>query len=431
MRPFGDLPRFSHDPIGLMTDLKNSGQRHPTFRLGPLTIRLITDAASIYDILIRTATAEAFGRDNLALAGARKFIGKGIATVEGAEHKDHRLTIKQAFADSAVLSEASTIDQEAARTADLIKNAAPGQDIRGFLHAYVIRVTTRVLLGCPIEETSQLMDAAERFHEAMRVEFRSPLAAMMPDWTPFPGKAMTRRAKADLQQAISDILAAYHHQNERDDVIHLMNNYPGGGGQQLMPTQVTNLFVAGATTTLPFLDWTLRYLLNHPDWYSQMQNELAAFDPLRPEQSPITTRFIKESLRLAPPAWLYGRQTTRPVEIQGTSLKSGEVVYLCFYLSHRDATVFADPERFDPDRFLDEREQALPKGSYLPFAAGRHACLGQALATLEMRLLLKHLTRQHPEKLPLAHDGLLPDPGFTLAPQGQLRRSSINNNTAQ
>jgi cytochrome P450 len=61
------------------------------------------------------------------------------------------------------------------------------------------------------------------------------------------------------------------------------------------------------------------------------------------------------------------------------------------------------PDRFDPDRFLPERESKQVPGSYLPFGAGPRICVGAAFATIETALIIARLVRRfdfttlHPE----------------------------------
>ena len=50
-------------------------------------------------------------------------------------------------------------------------------------------------------------------------------------------------------------------------------------------------------------------------------------------------------------------------------------------------TLYPDPFRFDPDRFLPEREAALPRGAYMPFGGGSRMCLGKRFGEYELRAL--------------------------------------------
>jgi sterol 14-demethylase len=72
------------------------------------------------------------------------------------------------------------------------------------------------------------------------------------------------------------------------------------------------------------------------------------------------------------------------------------VVVLTPAYTNRLPTSFDDPERFDPQRFLvpDPEERARRLGSLLTFGAGAHACLGAALAPIEMKAILAATLRR-------------------------------------
>ena len=56
------------------------------------------------------------------------------------------------------------------------------------------------------------------------------------------------------------------------------------------------------------------------------------------------------------------------------------------YLLHRDPELFADPEEFRPERFLDGGPES---GSWIPFGGGVRRCLGASFAQLEMKVVLR------------------------------------------
>ena len=63
-------------------------------------------------------------------------------------------------------------------------------------------------------------------------------------------------------------------------------------------------------------------------------------------------------------------------------------MFVAPWLFHRDARFFEDPLRFDPDRFLPERESKLPRYAYMPFGGGKRICLGNQFALMEGQIIL-------------------------------------------
>ena len=94
-----------------------------------------------------------------------------------------------------------------------------------------------------------------------------------------------------------------------------------------------------------------------------------------------------ETLRLAQSEYLY-RKIEEEIEFEGHRLPRGWLLRIGVWESHRDPAVFADPERFDPDRFA---ERPFSQSEYSPFGWGRHHCVGVGLTTMICRAVFEEL----------------------------------------
>ena len=64
-------------------------------------------------------------------------------------------------------------------------------------------------------------------------------------------------------------------------------------------------------------------------------------------------------------------------------------------LSNLDPACFAEPQRFDPDRFAAPREEdAKHPFAYVPFGGGRHRCLGANFALMQQKAIFSVLLRR-------------------------------------
>jgi cytochrome P450 len=132
------------------------------------------------------------------------------------------------------------------------------------------------------------------------------------------------------------------------------------------------VLAAGFETTVNLLGNGIALLHDHPE-------QLAA---LRAEPDRWSTA-VEEVLRLDPPVLLTGRTVVRDTEIAGRPVPRGAVVTTLLAGANRDPEVFADPHRFDVTR-----ENAA---DHVSFSAGRHFCLGAALARMEGEIGLRRI----------------------------------------
>jgi cytochrome P450 len=107
----------------------------------------------------------------------------------------------------------------------------------------------------------------------------------------------------------------------------------------------------------------------------------------------LTTRVIHESLRLCPPAAVVGRLAVRDVLVDGYRVPAGTNILVGTIVLHTDPTLWVEPQRFDPDRFLPESSRGRDRWQYLPFGAGPRSCIGDHFAMLEATLGLATIVR--------------------------------------
>lgn len=58
------------------------------------------------------------------------------------------------------------------------------------------------------------------------------------------------------------------------------------------------------------------------------------------------------------------------------------------WLMHRNPDAFPDPEKYDPERWLDPARAFYLDKFLVPFSKGRRICIGQALAMCEVYMAI-------------------------------------------
>lgn len=175
---------------------------------------------------------------------------------------------------------------------------------------------------------------------------------------------------------------------EREDILSLLLDARHEDGSAMtsdeLRDELVTLLVAGHETTATALAWAIERLVRHPEKLERLTIEVAD------GREEYLTAVIQETLRLRPVISLVNRTLKEPMEFGGYELPAGVKVAPCIYLVHRRPDVYPEPERFRPERFL---EQTPGTYTWIPFGGGVRRCLGGAFAMYEMQVVLRELVR--------------------------------------
>ncbi|KAM3862951.1 cytochrome P450 2K1-like [Diretmus argenteus] len=189
---------------------------------------------------------------------------------------------------------------------------------------------------------------------------------------------------------------------------------------------VINLFAAGTDTTAATLRWGLLYMAKYPRVQDQVQEELSSVIGSRQvrvedrKNLPYTDAVIHETQRLASIVPIVHHETSQDVTFQDYFIRKGTTVYPLLTSVHYDESVWENPHTFNPGHFLNEHGKFVKKDAFMPFSAGRRACLGESLARVELFLfftsLLQHFRFTPPPGVTEDELDLTPAVGLTLSP---------------
>ncbi len=107
-------------------------------------------------------------------------------------------------------------------------------------------------------------------------------------------------------------------------------------------------------------------------------------------QLPYLDAVINESLRLTPSLPMALRHASRATSIDGHEIHQGEMVAACMTLTHRRPDIFANPNQFQPERFL---EKSFSSSEFCPFGGGTRSCAARQLAPMLFKAVLAPLFR--------------------------------------
>ncbi|MCP3141564.1 cytochrome P450 [Pyxidicoccus xibeiensis] len=299
----------------------------------------------------------------------------------------------------------------------------------------MMQLTASIILHSVFSAESD--EALHRIREAVErnIAFASErLLGMMtlPLWLPIPSHLRFHRTRRSVDDYIRGVVAkrrALPQAQWPDDLLTKLMTTPdeetgGTMADRLVVDNGVAMFVAGHETTARTLGFLWYALSQHPEVEARMHAELDAVLGEAPptvnelKKLPYTLQVIKEVLRLYPAVPMYPRDVVADDELSGVRIPAGARVMLFAYGTHRHPDYWEDPERFDPDRWLPEREAARDPHAYHPFAAGHRVCLGNNFSLLETHVIAAMLARRFKVRLKPGHEARIDMAGTLLVRNG-------------
>ena len=424
----GNLFAVRNDRLGLLMRVSQQCGDIGTFGLGPRRVVLINSSEFINEVLIKQA--DDFDKPALERIFLQPAFGNGLILSENATNKRHRKLVAPAFHKRRLSVYTDII---ASYTQRILHEWVEGEII-DFAHEMMrlmLWINGKILFDY------DLLDKSSELGKALTIgqqHANAKLGALLPtpySW-PTPGNVRFLQAIACLHSTISHIIEERKRSHsERDDLLSMLlearDEVDGSPLDDIeVRDEVMNLLLAGHETVANALSWTCYLLTQHPVIYKRLSTEGdCIIDGKLPTFSDhlhlsYALQVFKEAMRLYPPVYLLGRQTTHPLELGGYHLPAGTLVVVSPYTMHRRSNYFPEPERFDPDRFLPEAEQHLPPHAYIPFSVGPRICIGNRLALLEGQIILAILSQRIVFHL-LKDQHIIPEPLITLRPRNGLK----------
>jgi cytochrome P450 len=356
--------------------VQSRDRRDPSF--------VVSSPAYIKQILLTNHENYAKG---VGFERVKMLLGNGIIVSDGEEWRRQRTMMQPGFsrANIARLSEpmrALNVELRApwARLADA--------------HEAIDITTAMSRLGLEVILRSILSTDLDRLVER---EGANPFAFLAEDHTRDIQTAVRFR---NLARLILGIVAQRRTTGERPfDFLSLLmdaRDRKSGTGMtdKELLDEVNTLIIAGHETSAGTLNWTWYLLSQHPDAEQRLLDELAAatpgddfsFDQLMALR--FATCVLKETLRLYPPVWLFSRRAIREDRLGEFRVPAGAHLFIAPYFLHRRPELWPDPERFDPDRFDEQRSAPVDRYAFIPFSAGARRCIGEYFSFVEMQMHL-------------------------------------------
>jgi cytochrome P450 len=296
--------------------------------------------------------------DNAARAGASALFGGPMRnfTTENVDHVRRRALLQPHFAPKNMRAFQPRVDILTARLLDELAAQRPPAD----LHA-------AVALPLPILVICELLGVPY----ADREQFRA--------WTT---DAANTRDGVRAQQGLNRLeayglqLVASKRREPGDDVISRLCLTEGVSDEEAADLSM-GLLWAGHETTVVQIGLGALLLLAHPEQWRALADDPA-----------LASNAVEETLRASRRgAGAIPRYARADLEIEGVTIKAGDLVLLGIAAGNHDPSVFADPDRVDITRAA---------AGHLTFGHGARYCIGAPLARAELHAVFSQLASRFP-----------------------------------
>jgi len=285
-------------------------------------------------------------------------------------------------------------------------------DLKEEFSKLIALTAARTLLGREIREQlfDQVSDLLHDLDDGMR-----PISVFFP-YLPTAYHKKRDQARVKMGQIFAKVIQSRRSSTvKEEDVLQQFCDarYQNVlGGRQLTEDEITGLLIAvlfaGQHTSSITSSWTGYFMIDSKD---------TAMAPAVEEQKAIISKYgkelsmdalgdmevrhrnITEALRMHPPLILVMRYAKQPFTVttskgQTYTVPQGDIVAASPNFAHMLPTVFDRPESYEPDRFAPPRDEDKRKPfSFIGFGGGRHACIGQNFAYLQIKSIWSVLLR--------------------------------------
>jgi sterol 14-demethylase len=396
----GHMVSFARNPYGFMKRAHDEGGEVIAFKMLSQNIVLLTGSMA----------SHAFYRapdEQLDQSAAYKLMtpifGEGIVFDAPIHRKDEQLKmLMPSLQMSAMKQHSGKIVQE---VEDLIKDWGDSGEIElvEFMKQLTINTASHCLLGREFryEMSSEF---AKIYHDLEKGV--NPLAYHYP-YLPIPAFKKRDRARARLQQLVGGIVQKRKQQKEKpSDMFQTLIDATYKDGTKLTDNEITGMLLgaifAGHHTSSGTAAWVLLEMLKQPQILRDVRKEIedllgpageVTFQSLR--EVPKLENVLKEVLRLHPPLIVLMRQVEQDLPVGEYTIKKGDMVWAAPPVTQRIASLFPNPDVFDPGRYAEGREEDKNLDAYQPFGGGKHKCSGNAFAMFQIKAIFCILLRRY------------------------------------
>ncbi|MFE0422630.1 cytochrome P450 [Streptomyces sp. NPDC058953] len=357
------------------------------------TIFVISDPDEIKSVFLAPRDVLHTGKGSSAL---EKFIGQtGLAWLDEEKHLARRKQLMPSIKGPAHKRIEASVHEMAER---IVATWPRGEVVAlyPYIHRFTIQVIREVVFGKHVpscwdelnEVVWDMLSLNRRVTSMIETHTMSPFAVKMLRAVRPLGldRFFKNRARADalIAQAVAERMESGE---PGDDMLAVLLGITREDGSALsaveLRDEIMTMFLAGTETTSAAICWALETLSREPAVRERLVAEIDEGG------DSYLTAVVHEVLRVYPPTpQIIPREVMKPIEIGGVRYEPGMHLWASGILVHNDPAIYPEPQVFRPERWLDTKPSAH---TWIPFGGGHTRCLGDRIAILEMKAVLREV----------------------------------------
>jgi cytochrome P450 len=334
------------------------------------------------------------------------FFHRGLMLLDFEEHMFHRRIMQEAFVRTRLAGYTEQVDSVVSQ---VIANDWVANDARFLLYPAMKELTldiaSMVFMGHDPGSDHELVT---RVNKAFTTTTRAGNAVIRTGVPPF-----TWWRGLQARKLLEDYFAKRVKERrgkEGSDLLTVLCQTEDDDGNKFSDDDIVNhmifLMMAAHDTSTSTATTMSYYLAQNPEWQDRCRDESdrlgdGPLDIESLEKLETLDLVMNESIRMVTPVQWAMRRTVRDTELLGYYIPKGTNVIAYPGMNHRLPEIWTDPEKFDPDRFAEPRnEHKRHRYAFTPFGGGAHKCIGMVFGQLEVKTIMHRLLRKYQIELP-------------------------------
>ncbi len=271
--------------------------------------------------------------------------------------------------------------------------------LRSFAQEITLKVISKIVFAAGSERADRLQTKLAELLQTLTSPVRSSFLLfpfLQKNWGSWSPWGQFLRLRQEVDEIIYEIIRdrRQNFNSDRTDILSLLLSARFEDDTPMSDTEIRDhlitFLIGGRETTASSLAWGFYWAAKYENLREKLLEDIAKHG----DSGPYLDAFCKETLRIYTPTLISTPRQVRdrPVRVLDVEFPAGTFLLPCIYGVHHRPDVYPNPYKFDPDRFI---RRPYSSSEFFPFGGSNRRCIGDALAMMEMKVVLAAILPQY------------------------------------